>query len=204
MDSNNKLFHLKMMKERPYVKQIATPHDVTPAYVSITEFRNQASYAFMAGENNKFYYLMKPGYKWAELPVGNFNYKEDRMLIIGNQLDWTIQVAQGNTNTYYAVNAPTLKLIGEMSLTESPGFFVTAGEYLFPFRLELVTGNDEQVKLRFTDFSYRALLLQLILALLVFVAIDKRKLKWSTIATFVAGLYILIPYLAYKNYFTED
>lgn len=204
LDSNNKLFHLKMMKERPYVKQIATPHDVTPAYVSITEFRNQASYAFMAGENNKFYYLMKPGYKWAELPVGNFNYKEDRMLIIGNQLDWTIQVAQGNTNTYYAVNAPTLKLIGEMSLTESPGFFVTAGEYLFPFRLELVTGNDEQVKLRFTDFSYRALLLQLILALLVFVAIDKRKLKWSTIATFVAGLYILIPYLAYKNYFTED
>lgn len=204
LDQENKLFHLKMLKERPYIRQIPTPDNIIPAYVSVTEFRNQTSYAFMAGENNKFYYLMKPGYKWAELPVGEFNYKEDRMLIIGNQLDWTIQVAQGNENRYYAVNASDLRLTSEMSISGSSGEFAVLSKYLFPFRLELVTPDDEQVKLRFTAFSYQAFILQFILALIVFVIIDKRKFRWSTVASFLFGLYMLIPYLAYKNYFTED
>lgn len=204
LDSDNKLFHLKMLKERPYIKQISTPDQVVPAFVSVTEFRNQASYAFMAGENNKFYYLQKPGYKWVELPIGNFDYKEDRMLIIGNQLDWTIQVAQGNENKYFALNASDLKPLDQMTSSESPATFVLLSKYIFPFRLNLVTPYDEEVKLRFSDFSYQAFILQFILALIVFMFIDKRKFRWSTPATFLFGIFILIPYLAYKNYFTED
>lgn len=204
LDSDNKLFHLKMLKERPYIKQISTPDQVVPAFVSVTEFRNQESYAFMAGENNKFYYLKKPGYKWVELPIGNFDYKEDRMLIIGNQLDWTIQVAQGNENKYFALNASDLKPLDQMTSSESPATFVLLSKYIFPFRLNLVTPYDEEVKLRFSDFSYQAFILQFILALIVFMFIDKRKFRWSTPATFLFGIFILIPYLAYKNYFTED
>lgn len=204
LDSDNKLFHLKMLKERPYIKQISTPDQVVPAFVSVTEFRNQESYAFMAGENNKFYYLKKPGYKWVELPIGNFDYKEDRMLIIGNQLDWTIQVAQGNENKYFALNASDLKPLDQMTSSESPATFVLLSKYIFPFRLNLVTPYDEEVKLRFSDFSYQAFILQFILALIVFRFIDKRKFRWSTPATFLFGIFILIPYLAYKNYFTED
>lgn len=204
LDHDNKLFHLKMLKDRPYVKRIETPAQVIPAYVSVTEFRNQASYAFMVGENNRFYYLMKPGYKWQELPIGHFNYKEDRMLIIGNQLDWTIQVAQGNENKYFAVDAKDLKLIDQMSFTDNANPFVTFSKYLFPFRLDLTTGNDDEIKLRFANFSYQALILQFFLAAFVFIVLDKRKLRWSAVATFILGFCMLLPYLAYKNYFTEE
>lgn len=204
LDHDNKLYHLKMLKERPYVRQIALPDQTVPAYMSVTEFRNQESYAFMAGENQKFYYLQKPGYKWTELPIGRFDYKEDRMLIIGNMLDWSIQVAQGNENKYFATDAEGLKLIDTYQSESQPDVYAQAAKYLFPFRLDLTTSSDDQMKLRFSDFSVYALILQLILAGIVYAGVDKRKFKWSTPATLLFGFYILIPYLAYKNYFTED
>lgn len=105
LDADNRLFHLKQVKGKPYVRHIELPKELNPKYIFITEFRNKKTLGFLTDSDNHFYVLENKTYEVKKVDIPSFNPEVDGLVILGNMFDWTIRVASTDADKYYAVDA---------------------------------------------------------------------------------------------------
>lgn len=150
LDANCKLFHLKQMKGRPYVRSIKLPEGVQLKHIFVTEFKNRKMLAFMTDINQALYVLRSKTYDVVKVGIPSFDPEEEALTVFGNMFDWTLRVTRPEAETYYAVNAGDYSLIKSMEL---PAGELTAaekvGKYVFPLRLSFTSGTDKYVTPRF-------------------------------------------------------
>ncbi|WP_294478093.1 DUF4857 domain-containing protein [uncultured Bacteroides sp.] len=138
LDADRRLFHLKQVKERPYVRAIELPEGLTLKHLYLTEFRNKKTLAFMTDVNNDFYVLRSRTYDVVKSGVPTFNPETDALTIIGNMFDWTVRVTTPSADNYYALNADDYSLIKkleyESSVASLPGITFTSytDKYVMP------------------------------------------------------------------------
>lgn len=200
-DTNDKLFHLKRMCNRPFIREVKQPDDQNIKWFNVTEFRNKAFFGVGFDSNGNVYMLEKPSYTWVKLPVGPFNPESDRMLIVGEPINWTVQTTNGNINNYYAIAASDYSVTDSYQVKNDENIYTTIAKYIFPFELKFTTPNDDQIKLRIENFSPFALIFNLIIATFVFLN-DRKSIK-EALMILIFGLYAFIPYLLYRKYFTN-
>ena len=145
--------------------------------------------------------LEKPSYTWVKLPVGPFNPESDRMLIVGEPINWTVQTTNGNINNYYAIAASDYSVTDSYQVKNDKNIYTTIAKYIFPFELKFTTPNDDQIKPRIENFSPFALIFNLIIAIFVFLN-DRKSIK-EALTILIFGLFAFIPYLLYIKYFTN-
>lgn len=114
LDEDRRLFHLKQVKGRPYVRPIALPDTLTLKHMYLTEFRNRKTLAFMTDTDNALYVLNAKTYDVVRTGVTSFNPETDAMAVIGNLFDWTVRVTTPETDNYYALDATDYSLIKKM------------------------------------------------------------------------------------------
>ena len=105
LDAARRLFHLKQVKGRPYVRAIPLPEGLTLEHLYLTEFRNKKTLAFLTDVNNAFYVLRSRTYDIVKTGIPAFNPETDALTIIGNMFDWTVRVTSPASDNYYALNA---------------------------------------------------------------------------------------------------
>lgn len=113
LDANQKLFHLKCVKGRPYVKAIQTPAGVIPEYVFITEFRSRETLGYMVDHKHHFYVILRDG-EIRKTALPSFNPTKDELIIFGNMFDWTVKLTTSSDDIYYALDAKDYSLIKEL------------------------------------------------------------------------------------------
>lgn len=200
-DANDKLFHLKRMCNRPFIREVKQPDDQNIKWFNVTEFRNKAFFGVGFDSNGNVYMLEKPSYTWVKLSVGPFNPESDRMLIVGEPINWTVQTTNGTINNYYAIAASDYSVTDSYQVKNDENIYTTIAKYIFPFELKFTTPNDDQIKLRIENFSPFALIFNLIIATFVFLN-DRKSIK-EALMILIFGLYAFIPYLLYRKYFTN-
>ncbi len=114
VDSANRLYHMKMMRGRPYFRHIDIPSDIVPQHVFINEFASRSTLAMFTDTENGFYVVSMPGYEIRKVNIPAFDPEKDRMMIIGNMDDWTICIESDGSVHYYAVSARDFSLLSEM------------------------------------------------------------------------------------------
>ena len=62
LDADRRLFHLKMVQGRPYVRAIELPEGVRPRHLFITEFRGRQTLALLTDDAHRLYAVTMPGY----------------------------------------------------------------------------------------------------------------------------------------------
>ena len=117
LDADGRLFHLKMVQERPYVRAVELPEGVRLRHLFITEFRSRRMLALMTDERNRLHALLMPGYRVRPVEGVAFDPARESMTIVGSLLDWTLCVADDATERYYAVSADDLSLLDTMRRT---------------------------------------------------------------------------------------
>lgn len=117
LDADGRLFHLKMVQERPYVRAVELPEGVRLRHLFITEFRSRRMLALMTDERNRLHALLMPGYRVRPVEGVAFDPARESMTIIGTLLNWTLCVADDDTERYYAVSADDLSLLDTMRRT---------------------------------------------------------------------------------------
>lgn len=200
-DANDNLFHLKRMCNRPFIREVKQPDDQNIKWFNVTEFRNKAFFGVGFDSNGNVYMLEKPSYTWVKLPVAPFNPESDRMLIVGEPINWTVQTTNGTINNYYAIAASDYSVTDSYQVKNDENIYTTIAKYIFPFELKFTTPNDDQIKLRIENFSPFALIFNLIIATFVFLN-DRKSIK-EALMILIFGLYAFIPYLLYRKYFTN-
>jgi len=145
-DRNGKLFHVKQVKERPYVRLIETPAELKIKHIYVTEFKNQKFLAFIVDEQFRFWVLKTKSYEFCQVEIPAFDPTKMSISIIANMFDWTITVKEDKQEKLYAIHAGDFSLIKSMeypepSLTKAQ----TIGQYIFPIRLEFSSNLNSQI-----------------------------------------------------------
>lgn len=117
LDADRRLFHLKQVKGRPFVRAVELPEGMQLNHLYLTEFRNKKTLGFMTDVNHAFYVLNNRTYEIVKVDIPPFNPETDGLTILGNLFDWTVRVMTPHSDNYYAVNAQDLSLIKSLEQT---------------------------------------------------------------------------------------
>ena len=202
-DNNGKLFHLKQMQGRPFLRPITIDADVKISQIWVTEFSNRKYFAFITDTNNQFYVLTAPNYNLVKVDIPPFEPKKENMTIFGNMLTWTIIQSNKKDEILTAVDAKTFTAIDSMSFHNFEKGKTEIASYLFPLQLSFTSTADKFFYPRLKEFSYHALALNLLL-LAVYIVLF-RKTKFSamkhikSLSIMALGIFAFIPALLIKE-----
>lgn len=130
LDNERKLFHLKQMVGRPYVRAVSLPEGVKPEYLFITEFKSRLTLGLLTDTEHRLY-VLDAKYGVTRTGVPSYNPEKESMTVFGNLLDWTVNI-KGETNaTSYALDAADYSLLKSIDFpvksSSVPGLHFTSG-----------------------------------------------------------------------------
>lgn len=137
IDSNDKLYHLKMIKGRIFFREIDLPESTVPEEIFVTEFENRKILGFFSGKDKKLYCITLPDYAIKQTGIPEWNPKREDLSIIGNMYDWTVSIDNGLSRKYFALDSKDLGIICKKE-TEYEKRFMLHG-------LRFTSSNDKYV-----------------------------------------------------------
>ncbi|MGL6180464.1 MAG: DUF4857 domain-containing protein [Tannerellaceae bacterium] len=200
IDNNDKLFHLKMVCGRPFVRPVSL-NNIVPTQLYVTEFRNKQSFAFMCTAENDFYVLAAPSYELVKLPF-KFDPTQEGLSIIGDMLSWTIQKSNQSGVEYLALDADSKQLLTSFTFDVKDSTVDQVVRFIFPFQISMTSGIDKWAAPRIEYISYYALLANLLFAA-AYAYIrrgnKRRKLIPALLFILVTGIFGFIALYAFKT-----
>lgn len=200
-DKNDRLFHVKRLRDRPYVRDAGIPAGVKPAYIFPTEYPGRHSYCFLTDTAGCFYVLTAKDYRLVRLPVGRFAPEKESMTIFGNAFYWTIKIAGDQGVRLYAINARDYSLADSLNQPLAGQKSDRIAACLFPFELSFTAYGDKWVYPRVGSISVWALLLNFVLAIgyaVIFRKIFPQNLRNIIVLCFL-GIFGLVPVLIFRR-----
>ena len=92
VDSKNKLYHIKMIKGKPFCKFTNNPESLKIAYLKIGEMSLREFYGFLYTKQGDVFLISYDNYKLIKLPLDNFDMQKESFSIIGDQFYRTISL----------------------------------------------------------------------------------------------------------------
>ncbi len=114
LDADRRLFHLKMVQGRPYVRAVELPEGLVAEELFLNEFRDRRLLAFLIDSRHAMYVLTLPGYRVQPVEGVRFDPRSESMSLIGTLLDWTIGIESQQGMRYYAVSNEDFSLLGTL------------------------------------------------------------------------------------------
>lgn len=132
LDADRRMFHLKMVQGRPYVRAIALPEGVRPEHLFITEYHSRRTLALLTDDRARLYAVCMPGYEVRRVEGVSYDPERESISIIGTLLHWTVCVEGDSAERCYAVAADNLALLDTLSYPLSgrhlPGLAFTSSQ----------------------------------------------------------------------------
>lgn len=152
-DREGQMFHVKRLKDRPFVRNTEIS-GVKVKYIFPTTFRNRRFYGFVSDEDQNFYVLNAKTYELKSLPIPALNPEKETITIFGDPFYWTVQVLGEDGLKIYAIDANDYSLVATKVIPAEESQTAKIGKYIFPAELSFTVSTDQYVWLRFTDFSW--------------------------------------------------
>ena len=178
VDSKDQLFHLKMIKGNPYVKQIDVPEVMKFRHISCVDFKNKDFYAYLFSDKNEIYILTQDDYQLIKLPVDGFDASNSDLKIFGDLFNYTVIIEAEDHMKAIALNSDyqvvktyteTWKLKEEQ--TEGKIFAL-----LFPAQVSMTSDNSKFIRFYFSfSKGFNWVIINLLFALLHFVLLFKQR-----------------------------
>lgn len=203
IDNAGSLYHFKQQAGRPYLAKIDTD-TVKMDYAYILENMDKTERGIVISQSGDVYLLRQNGngYGLEKFPVKAINPKTDRMMVWGNLFNRLVRVNAPEGTSWYALDTRTNELLGEKFYPAKQTTASKIAEYIFPFDLTFISNADSFAKPRLVNFSYLALPLNFILALLLFCLFRRQNTKCAAAAAVVTlflGIYSFITFYFLKK-----
>jgi hypothetical protein len=133
LDNNNRLFHVKMVNGRPYVRNTGAGDTVDIAYFGILEVSDRSIYGFVVGKHGDLYTLNTGGYSLTKFDIPPIDIHTNSVMILGNMFYWIVGVNTPERHTSYVLNVATLKQHdAPHTVMAKENKWHTAASWLFP------------------------------------------------------------------------
>ncbi|MFA8434685.1 MAG: DUF4857 domain-containing protein [Marinifilaceae bacterium] len=145
VDRNDKLYHLKMVNGKPFVKNIKLPNNFKTRYIATMEPSDRSFYAFMFDDANKMYMISTDNYQLVEIPSPKFDVDKDRIMIMANPLYWIVNVISASGKESYALDAKSKNMVDSFVVKNEPRRSNLLS-LLIPFSLKFESSNSKFVE----------------------------------------------------------
>lgn len=180
VDSKDQLFHLKMIKGKPYVKKINIPEGLKFNHISCVDFKNKAFYAYLFSDKNEIYILTQNDYRLIKWPVDGYDPSDCELKIYGDFFNYTAVIEADNQvkvvaldKQYKLVDSYTEKWPVKEDLTEGKIF-----GFLFPAQLSMTSDNSKFIRFYITPTKgLNWIFLNLLLVAIQFIGLTRGKQK---------------------------
>ena len=207
IDDKGKVFHIKMVKGMPFCKDTGIPTDLNIVCMVTTENELRESYALVITKKNEVFIISYDRYTLIKVPVDEYDYKENTLLIKGDLFYRVITV--NHQNGYHSVvtdrKYQTINRTGESwSGSEITNAGVIAA-CLFPFTVNIEEETTPYINFYVHFSDYRALFalnISLLFAMYFFRKkhIPVRKAAIYCLVVLLTGIYGLIALLTVKDF----
>lgn len=206
VDSENKVFHLKRVKEKPFVVNINTPKTLDVYSIIVQEMSLKESYGYIITRDNKIFLISYDNYRLIQLPIEVYDYRNTTFWLRGDILYRTISLVKENEINVFVTDRD-YKLIDRYNESWKGKYEYSAGvvsKILFPFTISLTDANTTYVNFYFNFSGILSLFgigISLILAL-VYLKRKKIKIKYAwfeCLIVLLTGLYGLIAVVFISN-----
>ena len=186
LDADGRLFHIKMVNGRPFVRNTKLDPQIEPVFFSMTEPADKRFYGFFFDKEG-YCYLLEEGYHPLKLGINPLDLDRDEMTVMGNFLYWTVTVQNSEGRHYYALKTETMERVRYHYVEASVNKWDAVAGKLFPFYLNFRKSTSDYIvpQLHFT--AYTALITNLLLAVLFALIYPRRPVKMKIFT----GVYVL-------------
>ncbi len=208
LDSANRLFHVKMVKGKPYCAEVPLPPDFKIKYIYVREIVLREFYGLIFTENQGLYLISYDDYKLIKLPVPaeQYDYRKDTFSMMGNLFNRSISIVRPDGITTYAVDRDyrLIKEYRENWKSVAERFSGRLEKALFPFTLKLRVNYSGFVNFYFRPPAIISLLGIAFFFLLTVVLVKIRKKSlgdgWpDLLVVLVTGVYGFIAVLLFDR-----
>ena len=195
LDSKGEFFHLKMVNGRPFVKNTGISKDIDVEWFAMQEVSDKRFYGFLFGTKGEVGILESTDdgdYRFVKMDIRPFDLQKDQLTVMGNMLYWTVNVTDDKGCDSYGLEVQTLKSLSTYHQPKTLTLWDDLSEWLFLCRVSPDSPENAYVSLYWADLSVKALILNVILALLSFVFLQKslplHGRAWTAVYLLIAGL----------------
>ncbi|WP_319589944.1 DUF4857 domain-containing protein [uncultured Draconibacterium sp.] len=177
IDSADQLFHVKMVKGKPYVRKVEIPDEIKFRYIKCVDFKDKLYYAYLFSTNNSLFVLTQYDYLLEKLDVENINPERDEIRIYGDLFNYNVISLHAGSITCQTLNKDFKKVdeYKENWKISEDRVEGKVAQFLFPVQLKLVDENSGYIRFFFKfNKTLKWLILSLVLAAIQFLIIRKR------------------------------
>lgn len=209
IDSKDQLFHLKMIKGFPYVKEVHVPEDLKFRHISCVDFKNKEFYAYLFSDKNEIYILTQDDYKLIKWPVDGFDASNCDLKIFGDLFNYTV-IIEAEDHIKAIALSPDYQVVNTYTETWKLKEDQTEGKIfasLFPAQLSMTSDNSKFIRFYFTPSKgLNWIFLNLLLMAFHFIWLYRRKIKLKNhvadlVIVAVSGIFGFIAIHFFQNKF---
>lgn len=152
VDSKDQLFHLKMIKDKPYVRKVNVPEGVKFSHISCVDFKNKDFYAYLFSDKNEIYILTQADYRLIKWPVEGYELSKCDLKIYGDLFNYTV-VIEAEDHVKAIALSPDYQLLNTYSEVWKTKEQLIEGKLfssIFPFQISMTSENSKFVRFYFT------------------------------------------------------
>lgn len=211
VDSKEQLFHLKMIKGKPFVKKIDIPEGVNFRYIGCVDFKNKDFYAYFVSGKNEIYILTQDDYRLIKWPVDGYDPATCDLKIYGDLFNYTV-IVEAEDHIKAIALTPDYQLVDTFTESWKTKEQLTEGKLfasIFPAQLSMNSENSKFIRFYVTlSKGANWLLFNLLLLVLHFVWLYVRKARMKNhLADMgivaVCGIYGFIAIHLFQNKFFD-
>jgi len=180
IDSADQLFHVKMIKGKPFVRKVDLPDGLKFKTIQCIDNNDKLYYAYLFSEDNHVYALTQYDYLLERFPVDDVDPDQCEIRIYGDLLNYNITV-QGEGFVRLHIFDRELHLVDEYSESWPVQNERNEGKVaatLFPAQLSMTDINSDYINFYFKPSnSFYWIIVSLLLAFVQIIIIRKRKEK---------------------------
>lgn len=199
LDANNQLFHMKMVNNRPYIKNTKIGENIQIAHFAMLEVPDKRFYGFLFSKKGELFIVENDGadYKTVHLDIDPINLQKDEVILMGNMFYWTVSVITSSAKLSYVLETDSLKRIDEHRIARVPGKWDVVSKWAFPYYITFENADSNYIKPYIHYIGVTGFAINFVLALFVAIFVtgsSKRKI-FNAIYIVLTGLAGLIAIL---------
>ena len=211
VDSKDQLFHLKMIKGKPFVKKVDIPERLNFRYIGCVDFKNKNFYAYLVSGKNEIYILTQGDYKLIKWPVEGYDPATCDLKIYGDLFNYTV-IIEAEDHIKAIALTPDYQLVDTFTESWKTKEQLQEGKIfasLFPAQLSMNSENSKFIRFYLTPSKgMNWLLVNLLLLVMHVVWLYMRKVRlknhWVDMAVVaVCGIYGFIAIYLFPNKFFD-
>jgi hypothetical protein len=209
-DNKNGLFHVKMVKGKPYVRKIDIPAGLIFKHIACVDFKDLKYYAYLFDTMGEIYILTQEDYELIRFPAGNFHPEQEELRIYGDLFNYNV-IISGDGFVRAVVLDKEYRKIREYNEKWPVRSETVVGKtfaWLFPGQLSLTNEDSNFIRFYFTlSKGFKWLIISTLLLIIHFLTLRKKNKisrHWVDFGLImVSGIFGFIAVKVFPNKFYD-